>query len=253
MYDNTKHVEDTFTEKNLSEYLIQAQWAEFVNLKKLITELYDIKKSPLTILDIGIGDARVLKHLVGIDEIWIMVKHYDGIDVSQNCIDLSNKVIRKFDVSKKASVRLLDAIDLDKLKKKYDLVISTWFTAGNFYPPDFDIKKFKPGYDMSANDKFTMILKKAYEMVNSGGELVIGTMYIDNDNTRKHQEDAYKSFGWTVVTDGRDCFTASREGWWSQRFTKKRVYDYLGFIPKSKFSFIPLDTYDYAMMVRIKK
>jgi len=33
----------------------------------------------------------------------------------------------------------------------------------------------------------------------------------------------------------------------------QRVYDYLNFIPKEKISFTLLDTYDYAMMVRIKK
>jgi len=70
MYDNPQHIEDTFTESNLSEYLLQAQWAEFVELKKAIVELYNKKKSPLKVLDIGIGNARVLKHLVGIKEIW---------------------------------------------------------------------------------------------------------------------------------------------------------------------------------------
>lgn len=106
---------------------------------------------------------------------------------------------------------------------------------------------------MSTNDKFTMILKQAYEMLNPNGELIIGSMYIDNDETRKKQEDSYRNFGWTVITDERDCFTASKDGWWSQRYTKQRVYDYLPFIPKENISFIPLDTYDYAMMVRIKK
>lgn len=253
MYDDPKHVEDTFTESNLSEYLIQAQWAEFVELKKAITELYNKKKVPLTILDIGIGDARILKHLVGIKEVWDMIKHYEGIDVAKNCIDISNKVIKELNISKKTDVKLLDAINLKKLNKKYDLIISTWFTVGNFYPFDFDFKNFEHGKDMSKNDKIETVFKQAYNMLNSGGEIIIGSMYIDNDETRKKQEDSYRAFGWDVITDKRDCFTATKDGWWSLRFTKKRVYDYLSFIPKSKFSFIPLDTYNYAMMVRIKK
>ncbi len=69
MYDKTKHVEDTFEESNLSEYLLQAQWSEFIELKKVIVEAYQKKGSALQILDIGIGDARILKHFVGIDEI----------------------------------------------------------------------------------------------------------------------------------------------------------------------------------------
>jgi len=253
MYDDAKHVKDTFTESNLSEYLLQAQWAEFIELKKAIMELCKKRKSPLKILDIGIGDARILKHLVGIKEIWDCIELYEGIDIAQNCIDISTKVIKDLKIENKVNVKLLDAIKLKDLKKKYDLIISTWFTVGNFYPFDFKFENFKSGYDMSTNDKFTMILKQASNLLNSNGEIIIGSMYIDNDETRIKQEDSYRNFGWTVITDEKDCFTATKDGWWSQRFTKQRVYDYLPFIPKKKISFIPLDTYDYAMMVRIKK
>jgi SAM-dependent methyltransferase len=253
MYDNKKHVADTFNENNLPEYLIQAQWAEFVELKKAITEIHNRKKSPLTVLDIGIGDARIIKHLVGIDEIWGMVGKYDGIDIAQNCVDIASKAIKDLKIGNKATVRLLDASKLEAIDRKYDLVISTWFTAGNFYPTKFDFNKFKPGYDMSSNDKFTNILKKAYALLNPGGELIIGSMYIDNEATRKKQEDAYRGFGWRIITDERDCFTATKDGWWSQRFTKERVHDYLDFIPRKNISFINLDTYEYAMMARIRK
>jgi len=253
MYDNPKHLDDTFTESNLLEYLLQAQWAEFVELKKIILEVYNKKKSALRILDIGIGDSRILKHLVGLKEIWEMIEKYEGIDIAQNCIDASNKVIKDLGVENKVSVKLMNAMNLDELNEKYDLIICTWFTAGNFFPTKFDFKTFKPGYDMSTNDKFTTIFEKAYDLLNENGEVVIGSMYVDNEETRKKQEDSYVNFGWEVITDEKDCFTASSEGWWSQRFTKERVFDYLKNIPKSKFSFIPLDTYDYAMMVRIKK
>ncbi len=253
MYDDKQHIEDTFNQNNFSEYLLQAQWSEFVELKKAISSLYKQKKSPLSVLDIGIGNARILKHLVGIYELWSVIKHYDGIDVAQNCIDISNKVIDDLKISEKAQALLLDAVDLNQLAKKYDLIISTWFTAGNFYPFNFSFNPFVPGSDMFTNDKFTMIFKQAYEMLNEGGRIIIGSMYIDNDATRKKQEDSYRKFGWKVITDEKDCFTASDKGWWSQRFTPQRVYEYLNFIPKEKISFIPLDTYDYAMMVIINK
>lgn len=253
MYDNPKHVKDTFDENNMPEYLLQAQWSEFVELKKIITKLYEKKKSTLTILDVGIGDARILRHMVRIKEVWNMVKKYEGIDTAQNCIDISNKVIKQLNVSDKVNVYLLDAIKLQELNKKYDLIICTWFTAGNFYPSNFNFKNFKHNYDLSTNDKFTNIFEQAYELLNKDGEIVIGSMYIDNEETRKRQEEAYKYWGWDIITDKRDCFTASKEGWWSERFTKKRVYDYLPFVKKNKILFIPLDTYDYAMMAVIKK
>jgi len=253
MYDNPKHVKDTFTESNLSEYLLQAQWAEFIELKKAISEIYKKKKSQLSILDIGIGNARIPKHLSGIAELWNAIKHYEGIDVAQKCINISTKAAKDLKISNKISVKLLNAVNLNKLKKKYDIVICTWFTAGNFHPFNFNFKKFTPGYDMSHNDKFTTIFKQAHKLLNPNGEIIIGSAYIDNDETRKKQEDSFKRFGWKIITDKRDCFTATKDEWWSQRFTKKRIYDYLNFIPKKKISFIPLDTYDYAMMIRIKK
>jgi len=252
MYDKSKHVEDTFNEENLSKYLLQAQRTEFIKLKKAIIELYKKKKSPLKILDIGIGNARILKLFFQDKEIWERIEHYEGIDIAQNCINISKKVIKDLKIEKKASVKLLDAVKLKTLNKKYDLIISTWFTVGNFYPFNFDFKKFKPGYDMSTNDKFTIILKQAYEMLNQSGEIIIGSMYIDNEETRKKQEDSYRKFGWTIRTNEKDCFTATKDGWWSQRFTKQRVYDYLNFISKENISFISLDKYNYAMMVKIK-
>ncbi|GAI63471.1 unnamed protein product, partial [marine sediment metagenome] len=114
---------------------------------------------------------------------------YSGIDIAQNCIDISEKVIKKLKIEKKASVQLLDATKLKTLNTKYDLIISTWFTAGNFYPSNFSFEKFKPGYNMSTNDKFTSIFKQAYELLNPNGEIIIGSMYIDNEETRKKQED----------------------------------------------------------------
>lgn len=166
MYDNPGHVETTFNEQKLPEYLLQAQWAEFVELKKAISELYKKKGGGLTILDIGIGDARILKHFLGIKEIWDAIERYDGIDVAQNCIEISMKVIKDLKIDDKVSVKLLDAVNLEELNKKYDLIISTWFTAGNFYPFNFPFDNFSPGYDMSRNDKFEMIFKQAYEMLN---------------------------------------------------------------------------------------
>ncbi len=125
MYDKSKHVEDTFNVSNMPEYLLQAQWAEFIELKKIIIELHKKKKSPLTILDIGIGNARILKHIVGIKETWDAIEYYDGIDIAQNCINISKKVIKDLKINKKVNIHLLDAINLKKLNKKYDLIIST--------------------------------------------------------------------------------------------------------------------------------
>lgn len=239
-------------ENKSSEYQKQTQWAEFAELKKIILEVYKRKKSQLKILDIGVGDGRILKHFAEIKEIWNLIQEYEGIDISQRYLDHANKIIKKLKIEKKANVRLLNAIELDSLNKKYDLIILTGFTAGHFYPFNFDFNKIQ-GYDMSTNDKFTMIFKQVYALLNSKGEIVLGSVYVDNESTRKKQEEFYKSIGRVILTNEKDCFVATKNLHWSQRFTKKRIYDYLNFIPKRKFTFLSLDEYEFAMMIRIKK
>lgn len=251
--DSKLKVKINLNEDKISEYSIQAQWSELLELKKIILEHYKKKKSPLKILDIGIGKARILKHLVKIKEIWNLIESYDGIDVSPVFIDVSNKIIKGLKIEKKATVKLMNAIELKTLNKKYDLIILTGFTAGHFYPFDFNFKNFKPGYNLSKNDKFTMIFQQAYNLLSSEGEIVMGTIYIDNDSTRKKHEEFYKSLGRAIITNEKDSFIATKSKHWSQRFTKQKIYNYLSFIPKMKISFTPLDTYDYAMMVRVKK
>ena len=47
MYDNENTFQKSFDENYLSEELLQAQWSEFVELKKIITQLFIKKKSQL--------------------------------------------------------------------------------------------------------------------------------------------------------------------------------------------------------------
>lgn len=89
--------------------------------------------------------------------------------------------------------------------------------------------------------------------MNTAGEIVIGACYIDNDRTRLKQEHSYQMMGMTILTDERDSFTATIEKFWSQRFTQEKILDYLSFVEPEKITFTALDTYDYAMQLRIKK
>ena len=256
MYDNEKTVKGSFDLNYVSEYLIQAQWAEFIELKKAIHEISERMGAPVSILDIGIGNARIPKHLSGIKGIWDKVAFYDGTDNAMACVGISNNVIGQLSIEDKVRAFFLDAKDLNKLNKKYDMVITTWFTAGNFYPDDFPFDTYKDAgkrLDLTTNKKFTSIFKNAYDLLHAGGEIVIGACYKDNDATRLKQEESYQKMGMTVITDEKDSFTATKDQFWSQRFTKEKLFNYLDFIPQDKFKFISLDTYEYAMQVRIRK
>jgi hypothetical protein len=256
MYDNENTVKASFDVDYISEYLIQAQWAEFIELKKAIHEISERQGRPVTILDIGIGNARIPKHLSGIKDIWDKVAQYDGTDNAMACVDISNDIIGQLGIEDKVAALFLDAKDLDKWERKYDMVITTWFTAGNFHPDNFPFDTYKNSgkrLDLSGNPKFTKIFNSAYNLLNPGGEIVIGACYIDSDATSLKQEESYQKMGMTVITDKEDSFTATMETFWSQRFTKEKLYSYLSFAGPSKINFIPLDTYNYAMQVRVRR
>jgi SAM-dependent methyltransferase len=255
IYESEDSVTRSFDQDFIPEELLQAQWAEFIELKKIITEQFLLKKR-VSILDIGIGNARVVKHLCGVPEIWEMVETYDGIDNAWPCINLSKKVIEDFKIGNKVSVKFLQADEISSPDKRYDLIITTWFTAGNFSPDDFPFENYDPArqrLDLSKNEKFDKVFSTAYQLLNTGGEIVLGSCYIDNDNNRKKQEAFYRKLGMTVITDAQDEFTATKEKFWSQRFTKEKILNYFSFVSPEKILFTPLDTYDFAMLVRIKK
>ncbi|MDO8623568.1 MAG: class I SAM-dependent methyltransferase [archaeon] len=253
MYENKNTLEKTFDYDFLSGDLQQAQRAEFIELKKIIKELSDKNGHPISILDIGIGNARIPKLLFEIKEIWNNVEKYDGIDNSKNCIQIAKKVINDLKLQDKVSIKYLDAVNLDNLDQKYDLIILTWFTAGNFYPDKFPFENYSKKIYLKENKKFDTIFKNAYNLLKFGGEIVIGSCYIDNESTRKKQENFYKKCGMKIITDNKESFTATKEGFWSQRFTKDKIRNYLNWISPKKISFFNLDTYNYAMLVRIKK
>jgi SAM-dependent methyltransferase len=256
IYDTEDSVQKSFNENFIPEEQLQTQWAEFIELKKVIAELSFINKRAISILDIGIGDGRIVKHLCGIKEIWDSIAAYHGIDNAEPCLAISNKVIKRLNIKDKVSVGFLEARQLNTLTAKYDMVITTWFTAGNFYPDDFPFETYKESgekIDLAQNKRFEKVFSDAYDLLNPGGEIVLGSCYIDNENTRKKQEAFYEKMGMEVITDAEDTFTATRQKFWSQRFTRQKLQNYLGFVKPEKIICTALDTYDFAMQVRIKK
>jgi hypothetical protein len=256
IYETEDSVIKTFDKDFIPEEQLQAQWAEFIELKKVIAEQFYLQNRPVSILDIGIGSARIPKHLCGIPEIWDMIACYDGIDNAIPCINLSKKVVADLNIGDKVSVHFLEAHQINSLNKKYDLIITTWFTGGNFYPENFPFETYKESghrLDLSKNERFEKVFSSAYQLLSAGGEIVIGACYIDNESTRKKQEAFYKKIGMTIITDAEDTFTATKEKFWSQRFTKEKIYNYFSYVQPDKIIFTLLDTYDYAMQVRVKK
>lgn len=256
MYKNTK-VSNTLNDNHLTTPIKNTRQKEFVELVKTI---HDFKKDSLNILDIGVGDGRIPVLLSTQEKTWNKVALYVGIDNSKMEISKASTKL------KKRNLRLInsDANNLNKTilvtKNMYDLVICTYFTAGNFKPQEISLKTGTnnkivpyPKNILRPNTKFVSIFKSAYKLLNPGGKIVLGSVYIDSEATRLKQELFYKKCGMKIITTPKDSFTATLEGFWSQRFTKDRIYDYFDWINKESIEFIPLDRYNFAWTIIISK
>ncbi len=255
IYASEDSVLHSFDENFIPEEQLQAQWAEMIELKKLIHSLSQLKQKPLHILDIGVGTARVPKHLCGLPEIWHSVAFYDGIDNADSCLQLAKKTVQEYQLENKVRIIQLEAAQLASLQKQYDLIITTWFTGGNFFNPSFpfqDYKNHQP-IDLSVNPDFDKVFTQAYQMLFEGGYIVLGALYKDNESTRIKQENFYKKIGMEIITAPQETFTATKQGFWSQRFTKEKLHNYFHFAMPKNIHCIDLDTYQYAMQVQVQK
>jgi GNAT superfamily N-acetyltransferase/SAM-dependent methyltransferase len=257
LYESEDRVEKSFDMGALPEEQQQAQWAELVELKKAIHEVWKRRKAPIEILDIGVGNGRVMRRLHGIPEVWAQVGRYVGVDNAEACVELTEKTVAELGISDKVSVHFLDVQNLAQWKDQYfDIIMTTWFTGGNFAPLDFPFEHYNPRenrLDLRVNSSFDKVFYQAYQMLRPGGELILGAVYVDSPATRARQEAFYKRLGMTVITDEQDRFTATKERFWSQRFTERLIRKYFHYVSPGKITLIPLDTYDFAMQVRLKK
>lgn len=249
MYDN-ENVERTLDQRFMTEPLLAAQAAELRELKRIL-----IGKQNVRVLDIGIGNARLPIQLSQSD-VWKNIRQYDGIDNSIHCITAAREHIQASGLEEKINCIVLDAKNLPILEKQYDLVVCTYFTPGNFYPNDFSFETDANGQLISApnlekNTSFQTVFRSAYQLLNPGGELILGSVYVDNPTTRQKQEEFYRNCGMTVITSKEHSFTATKEGFWSQRFTPERIKNYFDWVDPSKIEFIPLDSCQFAEMIRI--
>ena len=255
----------TLNPEYMTPYHKQAQWAEFFKLKKAIGEVFERRRQPLRIFDIGIGTARIPVWLSTVAT-WSKIAKYDGIEISPLCIAQARRISSTRRISDKVEVVQFDAVNLsaryDEFLKngKYDLVVCTYFTAGDFQPDGIRLQTRENGlivnYDINVlkpNKSFVAVFKGAYELLHEGGKIVIGSIYYDSVLATEIQGGFYRRCKMTVITSSKDPFTATREGFWSERFDEEKVYSYLSWIPRNKIKLIPLDDYNFALMVAISK
>jgi len=256
MYGTTE-ARRTLDPKYMTGYLKQAQWAEHIELKKIVAELFERKGSPIDIDDIGIGEARVPINLAEIDEIRDCIGKYHGIDIDDVVLRTARRNVRKHNLQDKVIVEKFDARNLSQFLSfppRYDGVFCTYFTPGDF-PYDsykFTAKKQHVDY-LEIKNAFQRVFRPAYDLIQPSGKLILGSLYKNNEPTAAKQREFYKKCGMTVISKPTDPFTATKEGFWSLRFSEERIMDYLDFVQPEKIELRDLDTYDFAQMVIVSK
>lgn len=254
IYDSKEKIKESFSPDLIPEEQLQTQWSELIQIKKAIYNLHHQKKKKLSILDIGVGTGRIIKHLALIPEIWNCIETYTGIDNNDNCLAIAKQNINEWNLADKVSVIRLEAKDILCLQKKYDIIMTTWFTPGNFYPADFDFNSYNPAQkrlSLKTNPAFTRVWSHAGQMLKKNGMIILGSCYYQNDATRIKQENFYRQLGMTVITNEKDLFTATREGFWSQRFTSDQIKKYLENAGFKKIKKINLDDYNFAFQAHL--
>jgi len=264
MYGSIK-ARRTLNPKYMTPYHEQAQWTEYTELKEIIGEIYKTLEHPLKIFDIGIGYSRIPVLLSAVDT-WKKIARYVGIDISKHCVMQSKEIINSKGIADKVEIILFDAVNLNVemdapfLKDRYDLIVCTYFTAGDFKPKQIQLRTGKNGqiinYDLNLlkpNKDFVAVFKGAFDLLSDDGKIVLGSVYCDSELARKVQEKFYRKCGMTVITSHKDPFTATKEGFWSERFSEEKIYEYLSWIACDKIELVPLDDYNFATMVIISK
>lgn len=253
MYDSLE-ARRTLDPNYMTPYLKRARYAEFVELKKVITEVAKRRESLVDILDIGVGEAIIPVELAR-TEIWKCIHKYIGIDNSDLSLRGARKNVREYNLSDKVDIRKRDARFLNSRHYsigRYDLVICTYFTAGDFKPPKLDYSKPKIDEDDISNiaNEFERVFRHAYYLLKPKGELVLGSVYIDNPTTALRQRQFYEKCGMKIIGN-TTVFTATDKGFWSLRFTEEMIKDLFCFVIPEKIQFTHLDDDDFAMMIRI--
>ena len=91
---------------------------------------------------------------------WNMIKFYEGNDNTETFVNLSRNTDKDLNFRGKMVVYFLDAVKLHQLRKQYDLIITTQFTPGNFYPENLPFKDYNllsEAINLSKNKKFNSI------------------------------------------------------------------------------------------------
>lgn len=178
----------------------------------ILTERF--KGQKINIADIGCGDGYHGETFAPDCNV------YHGYEISKEMV---KKTGQRWEENGLKNARVVEC-DAGKVELKpefYDVAWSLYFTSGNFRDEFDDLAKYDDAY-LDKNPKFIAIISNFYNALKQGGKLFL-TVYKDKPETEAAQRKFYKDTGQTVVTSLGSRFVASKENFWSVRWTKESM------------------------------
>lgn len=201
-------VQKTLVDSYVPAPILQARKTQ----DKIIIERFKGKK--LNIADIGCGDGYH-GEIFAPDAVC-----YHGYEISS---EMANKTRERWKTNglNNAEVFQGDAGSMALESDKYDIAWSLYFTSGNFRDEFDDIRKYDDAY-LDKNPKFIKIISNFYKALKTGGKIFL-TVYKDCPKTEAAQRKFYKDTGQTVITPLGSRFVATKENFWSVRWTERSM------------------------------
>lgn len=196
----------------------------------------------LSIADVGCGDGY---HGLNFGD---TASVYHGFEVSERMAETASSRWEQANLPN-AKVFHIDAAEA-VLAATYDLVMFLYFTAGNFRDQR-DISEYSSDY-LDSNPKFIRVLKKFHHALKQNGSMLL-TLYKDNPEAENAQRSFYSNTGQEIITPLGSRFVATKEGFWSVRWTEKSVLSNLAAACIQKHQVVFHELNSIAWLVEVNK
>jgi SAM-dependent methyltransferase len=175
---------------------------------------------------------------------------YHGFEIAPELADRARARWRRDELDH-AEIFVGDAADARLEDELYDVVLCLYFTAGNLRDPANDLSVYTDDY-LDENPKFIRVVANFYEATKPGGSMFL-TVYKDVPAAEQAQREFYEATGQHVVTPRGLRFVATKENFWSARWTKRSMLSNLAAcaIGEDRVRFVDLNS--IAWMVEIGK
>lgn len=172
------------------------------------------KGQNLRIADIGCGDGYHGELFAPDCEL------YHGFEISS---EMANKTRDRWQEQGLDNTAVFegDAAKVELKPDSYDVVWSLYFTSGNFREEFSDLRDYDDAY-LDKNPAFIGIVGNFYDALRPGGKMFL-TVYKDKPETEKAQRTFYETTGQEVVTLLGSRFVATKENFWSVRWTERSM------------------------------